>query len=1508
MSEQIYNWERFWTARDGPGIPLDVNGFLIRSQLLKGTSEFAEIARKPCLILLGEPGIGKSYAVNDAVAYVATSFPADKHVRLDLRSYGDETRLFDALFRTTEIQDWVDGSHNLHLFLDSFDECLLRVDTVASMIAEELRSGKYPIDRLYFRIASRTADFPKSFENALNEIWRAHGPVEAYELCPLQASDVAEAATRNGIRAEDFFAEVVDKKAGTLAARPITLRFLLNIYSKDNHLPERITELYEQGCRVLCDEQDDERRFSPILKDALTADQKLAVAARMAAMMVFCNKIAVWNNPEIGESEDTDILPREASGYAERIDNLDFNVNEEAIRETLQTGLISARGPQRLGWSHQTFAEFLAAWYVARHNLTAEQVLSLITNPTDAEKRITPQLEETAAWICSLRPDVFDEILKTNPLVLLQSDVASFSPAIRARLVDELLKIFSQEKASDWGLNYRRLKHPTLAAQLRPVIKDKKAHYLARRFAIDAAEACEMRELQDDLVVIICDAEEPDYVRANAGYALWKVGDAESRNKIKPLALTGAANDKDERVRGIALLCNWPENMTASEVFSSLVRSPHLIDSYSLFLGRFTEKLAVEDLPLALRWIESSANEFEGDFSIGRVIDEIMLLAWQNITAKDVLPSLAGAALVRLRSFQHDIIDLFHIDRAERYREALADGYRRRLLLQEIAPLINGVKHGLLRISHSAIMRPRNEDLPWLFEQLENATTEDETAVWLQFLGNVYSVWEVPAEAFSLLYEATQRYESVKKYFGDAFIPVELGSAEAAKQRKWYEDLTAPKREMEEELKKNALQPPPKERVLECLNKFEKGEIDFWWHLNLQLTLHPYGRVYTDELEFDLRRLPGWNEADEETQVRIIEAAKIYVVKGDPQNKEWVGTTNVFRPAFAGYRALYLLLVECKDFFDQLSAAVWQKWAAVIVSYPLNSYGGDEMIPHELLVGKAYQYAPEDVIQTIFKQIDAENDGQAIILFPQRLDACWDQQFKNALRNKLDDPKLKTKPWGQLMEELLRHQDRDTQNVAERVVDEYANGGGAKDLALLAAASLMRHADGDSWWSVVWKAIKKDADFGRDLVESVCYQTRPASKLKEKEIAEFFLWLVETFPPAEDPELPMGGAFVVGPRMEIASWRNSFINDLKQRGTQESLAALEEIAAHSDDLEKQLHWTLIEARDQVRRHNWKPLTPMSFLKLIKESGESYLLLTLSAVGRISDQELDKLSWNNKSVAENPALFDFLKVYRARAKEVVFFIGAGLSQPLFPDWIQLLSALVTETSKRVANATREIELRAMLNKGQFLEVADVCARDLGESGYRSFIETQFYKEFTIDDVPRAYALLLSLQPRLILTTNYDRIPEVGGQGKYSPFTKSHLPEAASAIENNRFAVVKLHGCVTQQDSIVFTSTEYQNTYYDPSFKGFVEGLFKFRTVMFLGFGLTDPYFNQVVLGNLIAGNRRIVQGKYALLEGLSQTEIESKLHTYGLNVIPYQRSNDTHPEVLEFMQLLQTLTS
>jgi hypothetical protein len=70
-----YDWERYWVPREG-SIAFDNRGFLVAPRTTENPHYFNSgdvvgldgISSHPCLALHGEPGIGKSIAVNRARA------------------------------------------------------------------------------------------------------------------------------------------------------------------------------------------------------------------------------------------------------------------------------------------------------------------------------------------------------------------------------------------------------------------------------------------------------------------------------------------------------------------------------------------------------------------------------------------------------------------------------------------------------------------------------------------------------------------------------------------------------------------------------------------------------------------------------------------------------------------------------------------------------------------------------------------------------------------------------------------------------------------------------------------------------------------------------------------------------------------------------------------------------------------------------------------------------------------------------------------------------------------------------------------------------------------------------------------------------------------------------------------------------------------------------------------------------------------------------------------------
>jgi hypothetical protein len=176
MKARSHNWKRFWCPREA-SISLADGGYLPDPDAKFGevynhfVVPFESIADVPCLAVLGEPGRGKSKVLSEEYTAVARQVrdQGDQALFIDLRAYQTDMMLQKAIFEHPHFLAWSNGSHQLYLFLDSLDEARLRLGVVTTLLVRELQ--KYPIERLRLRIACRTAEWPSSFEEDLQELW-----------------------------------------------------------------------------------------------------------------------------------------------------------------------------------------------------------------------------------------------------------------------------------------------------------------------------------------------------------------------------------------------------------------------------------------------------------------------------------------------------------------------------------------------------------------------------------------------------------------------------------------------------------------------------------------------------------------------------------------------------------------------------------------------------------------------------------------------------------------------------------------------------------------------------------------------------------------------------------------------------------------------------------------------------------------------------------------------------------------------------------------------------------------------------------------------------------------------------------------------------------------------------------------------------------------------------------------------------------------------------------------
>ena len=469
MALKPCDWKRFWHPREvrphlgGDGFVYDPEsefGRAANSHLVR----FEAIRDVPCLVLLGDPGMGKSFTVRE----LAEQSTSDRQVLLLdlLRDCGSDALLCRNLLDAEWFKEWKEASDGqLELFLDSLDECRVRFQIIAAVLARELKA--LPRERLKLRVVSRSAEWPEDFGNQLGELWSTKG-FAIYEMAPLRRDDVAAAARAYGIDVDQFVAQVIERGVQAFAARPITLELLINIFKRQGQLPTRLVELYECGLPLLCEETPG--RLQVNLRARLSGRQQVAVASRIAAGLVLGGGLAVRSTVDRGDLETGEVLVSDLTGHAEPSDGAEVQVDEAAVVETIRSGLFSFGGPERRTFAHQTYKEFLVARYLHRAGFSKKQIYNLISVPDERELTVAPQLEEICAWLASMEAEVFQDILGHQPEILVRGDIATIDPGVRHALVDALLTRVNAHAIEDWFQLFRHLKkldHPTISDQLR---------------------------------------------------------------------------------------------------------------------------------------------------------------------------------------------------------------------------------------------------------------------------------------------------------------------------------------------------------------------------------------------------------------------------------------------------------------------------------------------------------------------------------------------------------------------------------------------------------------------------------------------------------------------------------------------------------------------------------------------------------------------------------------------------------------------------------------------------------------------------------------------------------------------------------------------------------------------------------------------------------------------------------------------------------------------------------
>ena len=343
-----------------------------------------------------------------------------------------------------------------------------------------------------------------------------------------------------------------------------------------------------------------------------------------------------------------------------------------------------------------------------------------------------------------------------------------------------------------------------------------------------------------------------------------------------------------------------------------------------------------------------------------------------------------------------------------------------------------------------------------------------------------------------------------------------------------------------------------------------------------------------------------------------------------------------------------------------------------------------------MLVSLVYTFAPDEIINTLMILIDRENEAHNNIFIIEKIENCWDDRLARSIYEKVQDDHLKPSNMGCLLRMLLSHNVRGINEYAESLINscqpiDIEKNTDRYEKSVISASILMEYS-ADRSWVFIWPKIQQDIEFGCKVITNIANAEEFGGKnvctmLDEDQVKELYIWIEKHYPHSEDPKHE--GAFCYSDRDYIVNFRDNILQQLKERGTEQSCDAIDEII-HLFPSYEWLNWILIDARSITNQKTWIPPKSRDILNMAQDSkkhlvqnGEQFLEVLIESLQRLEE----------RLQGETPAavfLWDECEgKYRPK------------SENRFSDYIKLFLKEDLKQNKVIVN--REVEIRTRIGE-------------------------------------------------------------------------------------------------------------------------------------------------------------------------------------------------------------------
>ena len=356
----------------------------------------------PAYVLLGDPGAGKSTAFAREQCATPRSAPVTAR---DFRTYGD------ALPARTET-----------LFIDGLDEARAGGGDPRGPF-DQIRRRLIQLTPMPVRLSCRELDWLGDNDRTNLSKVVPGGEVIVLRLEPLNADEqrLIIGADPRIADPDDFILEAADRGVESLLTNAQTLALLIRVVAEKKAFPEGRTQTFEEACRLLAQEPNDEHRIAAQLPKPETL---VGTAGYMCAVSLLSGSVG-FSVPNARES--VGFVPASL-----------FGASAESVERAAHTRLFTSIGGGHFVPVHANIAAFLAAQHLA--GLVDGQVPGRIVALLTGNDGFPPTpLRSLVAWLAVTSSTVRRTLIERDPVaVLTYGDVRKFKADERAFLLEKI--------------------------------------------------------------------------------------------------------------------------------------------------------------------------------------------------------------------------------------------------------------------------------------------------------------------------------------------------------------------------------------------------------------------------------------------------------------------------------------------------------------------------------------------------------------------------------------------------------------------------------------------------------------------------------------------------------------------------------------------------------------------------------------------------------------------------------------------------------------------------------------------------------------------------------------------------------------------------------------------------------------------------------------------------------------------------------------------------------------